>query len=593
MGRVFTKAEGPILANARARGAPAAMHGRETHMTISLAPKHLRRYKDIARLLVKHGRADWVRDGGLAAALDEEIPTSPEQVSDGEELAADLERLGPTFVKLGQLLSTRADLVPQAYLEALSRLQDDVDPFPYEQVEEIVADELGVRVSKAFEAFDTQPLAAASLGQVHRATLRDGRRVVVKVQRPDIREQVRTDLEAMTEIAGFLDRHTETGDRIGFRPMVEEFGRTLMNELDYRREAANLRAIGSNLERFESIVVPRPVDDYTTSRVLTMEYVSGTNIDALSPVVKVDLEGDRLADALFEAYLHQILVDGLFHADPHPGNVFLTRDRRIGLLDLGMVGRIDPAMQERLLRLLLALADLDSARAADVALSIGRPLEGFDPQPFRRGVAALVAEHGTDAVENVEVGRVMLQLTRLAADHGVRMPHELTILGKTLLNLDAVGHTLAPTFRPNEAVRRHASEIMRRRMNREASMGQLFSVLIDAKEFIRELPGRLNRALDLVAENRLRIRVDSIDENALMLGLLKVANRITAGLVLAALIVSAALMMRFETSFTVFGYPGIAMLFFLAASAGGFWLVWSILWSDRNTKHRAERQRQP
>jgi ubiquinone biosynthesis protein len=398
---------------------------------------------------------------------------------------------------------------------------------------------------------------------------------------------VLTDLEAMTEIAEFLDRHTDTGRRMGLRAMVEEFGRTLMSELDYRREARNLHAIGSSLERFERIVVPRPVDDYTTSRVLTMDYVSGTKIDALSPAVKVDLDGEGLADELFEAYLQQILVDGLFHADPHPGNVFLTRDRRIALLDLGMVGRVDTVMQERLLRLLVALADLDSAKAADVALSIGRPLDGFDPEPFHRALAALVAEHGTDSVEQVEVGRAVLHMTRLAADHGVRMPQELTLLGKALLNLDAVGRTLAPDFRPNQAIRRHASEIMGRRMNREASLGQLLSVLIDAKEFIRELPGRLNRTLDLVADNRLRIKVDSIDEAALLVGLLKVANRITAGLVLAALIVSAALMMRIETTFTVFGYPGIAMLLFLAASAGGFWLVWSILWGDRGTKHRA------
>ena len=560
-------------------------------MTISLAPKHLRRYKDLARLLVKHGRSDWVRDGGIDALLDGEAPVAPEETAEAEELASDLERLGATFVKLGQLLSTRPDLMPEPYIQALSRLQDDVEPFDYEQVEQIVAEELGVRISKAFERFDEEPLAAASLGQVHRASLRDGRLVVVKVLRPGIREQVRTDLEALTEIADFLDRHTEAGERMGFRGMVEEFGRTLTSELDYRREAANLRAIGSSLERFERIVVPRPVDDYTTSRVLTMEYVAGTNIDALNPVVKVDLDGEGLADELFEAYLQQILVDGLFHADPHPGNVFLTRDRRIGLLDLGMVGRIDGGMQEHLLRLLLALADLDSARAADVALSIGRPLEGSDPEPFRRGVATFVAEHGADSVEQVEVGRAMLELTRLAASHGVRMPQELTVLGKTLLNLDAVGRTLAPDFRPNEAIRRHASEIMGRRMNREASWAQVLSVLIDAKEFIRELPGRLNRTLDLVADNRLRVQVDSIDEAALLVGLLKVANRITAGLVLAALIVSAALMMRIETSFTVFGYPGLAMLFFLAASAGGFWLVWSILWGDRGTRHRASRRR--
>lgn len=556
-------------------------------MTISLAPEHLRRYKDIARLLIKHGRADWVRDSGLGAAFEDGVPASPEQQADAEELASDLERLGPTFVKLGQLLSTRPDLMPEAYLDALARLQDAVEPFGYQEVEEIVAEELGVRISKAFAGFEAVPLAAASLGQVHRATLRDGREVVVKVQRPGIRAGVIGDLEALVEIAGFLDRHTETGRRFGFRDVVEEFGRTLMRELDYRQEAANLRAIGANLAEFERIVVPRPIDDFVTSRVLTMEYVSGTKIDALSPVVRVDLDGAGLADELFRAYLHQVLVDGLFHADPHPGNVFLTRDRRIGLVDLGMVGRLDGPMQERLLKLLLALAGGDAGAAAETALALGRPLQGFESDRFRRGIADLVADHGGASVAEVELGRVVLQVTRVAGASGVRLPPELTLLGKTLLNLDGIGRVLDPGFRPNEAIRRHASELMSRRMGREASLSQLLSMLIDAKEFVRELPGRLNRTLDLIADNRLRVHVDAIDERELIVGLQKIANRITTGLVLAALIVAAALMMRVETSFRLFGYPGLAMLCFLAASAGGFWLVWNVLWGDRDSRSRS------
>lgn len=553
-------------------------------MTISLAPVHLRRYKDIALLLIKHGRADWVRDSGLAAAFEDGEPASPEQAADAEELASDLERLGPVFVKLGQLLSTRPDLMPEAYLEALARLQDEVEPFAFQEVEEIVAEELGVRLSKAFAEFDSKPLAAASLGQVHRAVLRDGRRVVVKVQRPGIRQDVVRDLDALAEIAGFLDRHTEAGRHFGFRPMVEEFGHTLMRELDYRREAANLAAIGRNLAEYERIVVPRPVDDYTGSRVLTMEYVAGTNVDALSPVVKVDLDGAALADELFRAYLQQVLVDGLFHADPHPGNVFLTRDHRIALLDLGMVGRLDPPLQEKLVKLLLAIADGDGAAAAEAALALGVALEDFDGERFRRGIAELVADHAGASVEEVELGRVVLQVTRVAGDSGVRVPPELTMLGKTLLNLDAIGRALAPDFRPNEAIRRHVSKIMSRRMGREARLGQLMSMLMDSKEFIRELPGRLNRTLDLVAENRLRVHVDAIDETALIVGLQKIANRISAGLVLAALLVSAALMMQIRTSFTLFGYPGIAMLLFLAASAGGFWLVITILWGDKKDR---------
>lgn len=552
--------------------------------TIALAPRNLRRYKDIALLLIRHGRADWVRDSDLAGAFEDGVPAAPDQAADAEELASDLESLGPTFVKLGQLLSTRPDLMPEPYLTALARLQDRVEPFPYERVEETVAEELGVRISKAFAEFESAPLAAASLGQVHRAALRDGRRVVVKVQRPEIRREVLRDLEALGEIAGFLDRHTDAGRRVGFAAMVEEFGRTLMQELDYRREAANLEAIGANLAGFGRIVVPRPVADYTGSRVLTMEYVAGTNIDSLSPVVKVDIDGGGLADELFRAYLHQILVDGLFHADPHPGNVFITRDRRIGLLDLGMVGRLDEAMQERLLKLLLALADGDSGAAADAALTIGLPLDGFDAARFRRGVAHLVAEHGGASIAEAEVGRMVLQVGRVAGDSGVRVPPTLTLLGKTLLNLDAIGRALDPGFQPNRAIRRHTSEIMSLRMGKQARLGQLLSLLIDAKDFVRELPGRLNRTLDLLAENRLRLHVDAIDETELIVGMQKIANRITAGLVLAALIVAAALMMRVETAFTLFGYPGIAMLLFLAASAGGFWLVGSILFGDRRRR---------
>ena len=227
-------------------------------MALSLSPERLKRYKDLAHLFVKYGRSDLVRRSTLAEFFDEEEQVAAAGAPAPSELADDLERLGPTFIKLGQLLSTRADLLPTPYLDALARLQDQVEPFPFEQVEQIVTSELNVRISKAFATFEATPLAAASLGQVHRATLRQGRAVVVKVQRPDIRERVLEDLGVLDDVAGILDRHTEVGKRIGFCRMLDEFRKTLLRELDYRIEAQNLVTIGANLAEFDRIVVPHP-----------------------------------------------------------------------------------------------------------------------------------------------------------------------------------------------------------------------------------------------------------------------------------------------------------------------------------------------
>jgi predicted unusual protein kinase regulating ubiquinone biosynthesis (AarF/ABC1/UbiB family) len=323
-------------------------------------------------LLAKYGRSDLVKD---APVVDDPLDYGPPPPVPpaAKELAEDLEKLGPTFVKLGQLISTRADFIPPAYMEALARLQDHVEPFSFSEVEAIAAVEIGARLSKAFAEFESTPMAAASLGQVHRATLRDGRRVAVKVQRPNVREQVSEDLEAMQEIAELLDAHTEVGRRYRFSEIVEELRKSLLRELDYRQEAANLRPAGREIARLPGIVVPQPIDDYSTGRVLTMDYVAGRKVTELSSLARLDVDGEGLAEELFRAYLQQILVDGFFHADPHPGNVFLTDDGRIALLDLGMTARIEPTLQERLLKLLLAIAEGQSEKAADAAIQIGEP----------------------------------------------------------------------------------------------------------------------------------------------------------------------------------------------------------------------------
>ena len=531
-------------------------------MGLSLKLDHLRRYRDISALLLKYRRSDLL-------------------FSTGGELADDLEAMGPAFVKVGQLLSTRSDLLPPETLNELSRLQDAVEPFSYEEVERIVSEELGVRISKAFSRFDPAPVAAASLGQVHRAALRDGREVAVKVQRPNVREQILRDMETMEEIAGLLDRHSDQARRVGLVRMVEELRQSLLRELDYRLEAQNMIAIGGNLSQFPRLVVPQPIADYTTERVLTMDYVSGQKITAVSPLVLAEAGARELAEELFRAYLRQVILDGLFHADPHPGNVMLTDDRRLALLDLGMVSRLSPDLQEALLHFLLAIADGRPEHAADRALEMGERLDGFDEATFRRRIAAVIARSRDARIGEAPAGTLMLAVAHAAINCGVRLPNELTLLGKTLLNLDEVGRTLAPDFDVQESLRRNANELMMERMRRSVTPSAAFSSLLEAKNFAERLPGRINRILDAVADQQMKVRVELIDEGAVLDGLQKVANRITLGLILAAMIVGAAMLMQVQTTFRILGYPGLAMLFFLGAAVGGSLMVVQILRSDR------------
>lgn len=550
-------------------------------MSHSLSPKHFALYKDILLLLAKYGHGELLKG---APVVDDPLDYGPTPTvpPEAKELTADLEKLGPTFIKLGQLISTRADFIPPVYMEALARLQDHVEPFSFNDVEAIVAVEVGARLSKAFATFESTPMAAASLGQVHRATLRDGRPVAVKVQRPNVRERVAEELEAMQEIAEVLDAHTEAGKRFDFTEMIEELRKSLLRELDYRQEAANLQLLGQKLRAFPRIIVPQPIEDYTTGRVLTMEYIGGQKVTKLTPLARIDIDGEGLAEELFRAYLQQILVDGFFHADPHPGNVFITDDHRIALLDLGMVARIGPSLQDKLLKLLLAISEGQGEKAADTAIQIGDPKESFDELHFRRRMAEIVLQQHGATVAKMQVGRVLMDVKQVAADCGIRVPAELTMLGKTLLNLDLVGRTLAPEFDPNHSIRQNAAEIMHQRTVKGLSLGNFLSTLLETKELVEKLPLRLNQLMELVATNKLRVKVDAIDENLLMAGLQKVANRITLGLILAALIMGASMLMRVETTFRIFGYPGFAILFFLLASTGGIVLAFQILRSDRH-----------
>jgi ubiquinone biosynthesis protein len=556
-------------------------------MGLSIDPKHVKRYGQIAALLVRHGRSDLVRRASLEGTLEGGIPDADdalvgtaEQTRRAETLAEDLERLGPTYVKLGQLLSSRVDLFPEPYLHALSRLQDRVEPFPFEDVERIVSTELGVRLSKAFSEFDHEPLAAASLSQVHRAALRDGRAVAVKVQRPDIRPLIRDDLEALGELAEFLDQHSARAHRYRLVDVLEEFRRSLMRELDFRNEARNLETLARNLSEFDTITVPKPVDDYTTSTVLTMEMIHGRKVTRISPLALMEVDRERLAHDLFRAYLKQILVDGFFHSDPHPGNVFITDDGRLALIDLGQVATLSAGVRESLMKLMLSVADGDADEAASILLGLSEPEKDADTGGFRDAVTDLVILSEGRSTSEIALGAVILGLVGVAGNHHIRPASELTMIGKTLLNLDEVGRTLQPDLEPNAMIRRHAAELMERNVLDSLRPASLFKAAMETNELVQRMPQRLNKIMGLIADNEMAIQVNAIDEAKLIAGLDKIANRITLGLLIAALILGAALLVRVEAGPTILGYPALALIFFLIAAVAGIALSVKIVMTD-------------
>lgn len=556
-----------------------------------LRARHLGRYKELVSLFLRYGRSDLVSKLEAVDEAGAESAAASRERADPEALARDLERLGPTYVKLGQLLSTRSDLIPDRYVEALSRLQDDVEPIPFSEVERVIETELGVRLHKLFPHFEEKPKASASLGQMHRARLRDGTDVAVKVQRPGVRERVIDDLSVIWEAADFLDQRTEIGRRYEFGRTVEEFRGNLSRELDYREEAKNLLILGENLAGFERIVVPKPHPDYSTTRVLTMDFIKGRKITSLSPLALQEVDGPALADEIFRAYLKQIVVDGFFHADPHPGNVLLTPDGKIALLDLGMVSRIPPDLQDDLLSMMLAIVDGRSDNVTELVVKIGTKREDYELEPIRRQIGELVLRHKDATLGEIDAGRVILEITRVSSGHGLRLPPEMTMLGKALLNLDQAVWTLDPDYDPNDTIREESANLMQRRIGHGFTEGNVFSGMLEVKRFAEALPMRVGKILDVVGDNKLRLEVDAFDEKRFIEGMQKIANRIALGILLGSMVVGAALMMRVETRFRLFEYPGLAIVFFLAAAAGAIALMVDILFSDeRGPSKRAKRQ---
>jgi ubiquinone biosynthesis protein len=588
-----------------------------------LAPRYLPRLAATVRLFTKYGLGDLADRTGLRALVEDEGDgddngngASPEKAV---EFRKRLVELGPAYIKLGQVLSTRPDMIPESYVHELEKLQDAVPAISYEEVEHVIEAELGGRISKLFESFEPEPLGTASLGQVHAAVLREGKDVVVKVQRPNIRELLADDLEFFNELATFLTRHTQMGTRVDMLGVIAQLERALLDELDYRIEARNAATFRRALAEFPVLLVPKVIEGYTTQRVLTTERVRGLKIDDVSPLVRMEHDFEPLAQQLTRAYLKTIIIDGHFHADPHPGNFFVVLpetdnpltpaelkavDRRgrtravktpiqrmevqaqktapatepsselkLALIDFGMTARLSTKMRERIVRLLMALADNRGDDAAETLIETGDPLPDFDRATYTREIAGLIARNYDLAIGEVEAGKVLYQVISISYQHGLRMPAELTLLAKALFNLDGVTRGLDPLFSPISAIRDYSNQLAAERARRDFSPRRLLQIVTESTDLLTGLPHRIETITQKLAAGEFGTKVEVPQMAALLIGLQKVANRIFSGLVLAGIVIASGLLMPYRRTLGTVG--------FIIAGVLGFLMVVNILYADR------------
>ena len=591
----------PDSRTARPRDRVTGVGGRFAQSASVLKPRNLVAYKDILVLFTRYGRKDFrltVSTDDLFAPAEQSTDIEPDVKTRAEAFASALKNMGPTYVKFGQLLSTRPDIVPQEYIDALESLQDNLEPFSFADVERIVEEELGVRLSKAFAHFEATPLAAASLGQAHRAELRsggndavDGREVVVKVQRPNVDEQVRRDLEVFTDIAHELERHTDIGRKMNLVAAIEQARLAMYSELNYLQEARNTETLRHNLADFPQIYIPQVIHDYSSRRVLTTELVKGKKVSKLTPLALIETNYASLADVVTRAYLKQICVDGIWHSDPHPGNVFVREadgEPELVLLDFGMVARISTELQDEVIKLLLAISSNRGAEVADACARMSVIGETFDAVKFTRDISAVVAAvHDADA-SDVNTGRLLFNVISLANSNDLVAPPELAMLAKTLLHLDGITRTLNPDFDPHRVIRDYAEQLMGQKIAQKFNPRNFYAALLDLNQFALDLPHRAREIVDLTAAGRLTFGIKLAQASEFLAGIHKVANRITVGIVIAALLISSSMMMRIPSRFVLFGYPGLAVVGYLIAAIAGVYLIVSTLMRDREDRESAK-----
>ncbi len=488
-----------------------------------------------------------------------------------------IEELGPTYVKFGQILSTRPDLIPPDIVKELSKLQDEVSPFPFEQVQECVEEELGRPLDQAYKSFSRAPIASASIGQVHEATLADGREVVVKVQRPNIEKIIKIDTEIMLDLAVKAEKRFEEARLFNLVERVEEFTKTIHQELDYTNEGQNADRFRVNFEDDDSIHIPFVYWDYTTRRVLTMEYIHGIKIKDKEKLVSRGYDLTYLTEVIANAYIKMILLDGFFHGDPHFGNIFVTEGQVVALIDFGMVGVVDPIMKKNMARYFISLVNKDATALVEVLEEIATIAPDADRDALTREAGRMMQKYSDVSLGQIKLEDLVMELYNLGMKYKITLPGEFTLMDKTLVTLEGLGRHLDPGFDLVGTAAPAARMLFRRELDFRQFGGDMVRTFLDLRDLMAALPRRLDRISKNIEQGHLKVRIemDSYVETARSMvdRLSQSFNRLSMSIVLAALLIVVALILPDRDSAVAFGMSlrEIALACVLLLSAA--WII--------------------
>ena len=541
---------------------------------------HLRdlpRYRQILATLIRHGYRDvvaalhldgLVRHAAGEAPGDGEIPTPRDRP---RRLRLICEDLGPTFVKLGQVLSTRTDLLPEPYTTELARLRDDVRPFPFAEAEAILAEELGRPPCEVFATIDPEPVASASISQVHRATLPDGREVALKVRRPGIDKIVQADLDILKNLSQLAERHLPFLAPYGPVAIAREFERSLKRELDLNVERRTMERCRAQLAREPVAHVPATFPEYSSSRVLAMEFIHGVGVDDLAGIRGLGIEPAEVAARGARILLTQIFTFGFFHADPHPGNLRVLPGGIVAPLDYGMFGHIDAATRERLADLLIGLLaqDVDRVLRDLDALEIRGP--SADPPALRRDVGVMVAAYSDLSLDNIDLPVLLRELVELVRNHQLRIPPDLVLLIRSLVTIESVGRALDPHFDIAAQVEPFVRALATRKFHPWRMLSRAVRSAEDIQRVATLLPDVLGHSLESIKRGELTVRFDLQHFERLVLQLTRASHVLAAGIVIAGLLVGSALVVRVGAGPVSLANAGFAIAFLM-----GSWLVWNV-----------------
>jgi predicted unusual protein kinase regulating ubiquinone biosynthesis (AarF/ABC1/UbiB family) len=474
-----------------------------------------------------------------------------------------LEELGTTYIKLGQLLSSRPDLLPDVYIEELGRLVDDVPPVAFAELEPIILEDVG----PVFARIDPEPLAAASIAQIHRAMLDDGRAVVIKVRRPGIKEQTTVDLDLFRASVGFMEKHSETAQMLQLNALAEELDVHLRGELDLEEEAYNTQLIAQHVARYEELVVPQVIRPYVSERVLVLQEIAGEKVTAdhgLAPE-----RAAELARVLFQAYVHQVTVEGVYHADPHRGNVLLTPDGRLALLDFGLLGRLDSDTRRSIALLLLAIAHNRADDVADLILGLSLTTLDTDEAGFVHELRRKLPRYHWRPLSSIRTGDGLADIQRIALRHGLRLPTSFALVGKTLSQADSIARMLDPELDPVAQLREQALGVMLEEAERMLQPDQLLAYIQTQGESVMRLPRRVSELVRRLETGTLKIGIAPADTEELERLARTTANRFGAAIIICGLLVSSALMARVNHAVSVVGFTLGGLL--------GLYMLWKII----------------